>query len=131
MESTLMANWFEPTKRQMAAWRKWVALRPPAIRAVAENFQPWGLYRMADTGSRVTIRSFDESDPVTVTVNVLGEFNLVAFERFVFGVNPEDLTPCDLPTPGDPVGVMMSEEEADEFIDSVRLENGLSDRPLN
>ena len=35
---------------------------------------------------------------------VTGEFNIVAFERSVFGVDPKDLEECDLPGPDDHVG---------------------------
>jgi hypothetical protein len=100
-------NYGEPTAEQEAGWAAWVASRPPVVRAVAERFFPWKLYRLKSSGHRVTIHSFDEPEgetPVTLKVIVSGEFNLVAFERTVFGIAPDDLEECDLPDPDEPVG---------------------------
>lgn len=90
-----MARIYDPTPQQEASWRKWVADRPLCVRAVAERFQPWNLYRMKDTGHRVTLVSFGEDG--TMRVFVSAKFNLVAFERQVFGVDPDSLEECDLP----------------------------------
>ena len=112
----------EPTKRQERAWKKWVASRPPHIRAVAERFEPWSLYRL-EGGHRVTIASFGEHEDgtVTLTVTVSALYNLVMFERQVVGVKPESLTPCDLPRDGELTGAMLSPTEADECMDEIRL----------
>jgi hypothetical protein len=56
-----------------------------------------------------------------MTVSVRGEFNLVSFERNVFGVKPEDLEECDLPSPDDSTGAVLStQQEIDEFIERIR-----------
>lgn len=83
-----MAMFYEPTPEQKSAWKTWVAERPLTVRAVAERFDPWSLYRMKPNGERVTIASFGEGENgvVTVTVNVTAEYNFVLFERQVFGV---------------------------------------------
>jgi hypothetical protein len=51
-------------------------------------------------------------------VDVTGEYNLVAFERRVFGIKPEDLEECDLPGLHEPLGsANMSIEEAKAALD--------------
>lgn len=116
-----MANWFEPTDNDRAGWAEWVAQRPEKVRAVAERFEPWKLYRLKSSSHRVTLVSFDqpkdESQPVTLKVHVSGDFNRVAFERTVFGILPEDLEECELPGQDEPLG-------------SVNLDPSRSARPL-
>src|SRR5262245_52877430 len=109
-----MARIHEPTSEEEAGWKEWVASRPPAVRKVAERFDPWTLYRMKSTGHRVTLYSFGEGRDgckVSLTVNVLGAFNLVTFERRVFGIDPDDLEPCDLPEANEPVGAAFTKED--------------------
>lgn len=98
-----MANVFEPSPEQVSKWNAWVQERPEAVRAVADKIFPWKLYRIISTGHRVTVVSFDEHEDGHVTCRVVvgGEFNLVAFEREVFGIDPEDLVECDLPSPAE------------------------------
>lgn len=118
-----MARIFEPTKKQEQGYKKWVASRPPAIRAVAEKFEPWSLYRIKPDGHKVFILSFDESEDgkVTLTVVVSAKFNFLAFERRVFGINPNDLEPCELPGPDEIVGAAMTQEEVEGNIDDLRM----------
>ncbi len=117
-----MARWCEPTKKQEKGWKTWVQKRPPNVRAVAERFELWSLYRMAPTGSRVTIASFGEAEDgtVTLTVTISAQFNMVMFERNVFGVNPDDLTPCELPAADEPLGAMMTPQDVDDNMDVLR-----------
>ena len=121
-----MSRVVEPTKARERAWKKWVASRPENVRKVAERFEPWSLYRMKSTGHRVIIYGFSENNggPVTMTIVVSGKFNLVAFERQVYGIDPDDLEPCDPPPPDEPVGVMMDDNERDDFIDEERRKLG-------
>jgi len=114
-----MARLFEPTKAQLAHWRKWVKSRPPAVRAVAERFDPWSLYRLKSSGHRVTIYSF--SGDGTLTVNVTGQFNAVMFDRQVFGIAPDDLEPCEPPAPDEAVGTLMTPEDVDANRDALRV----------
>ncbi len=116
-----MARFYDPTPEEVTAWNEWVAERPPAIRDVAQRFDPWSLYRLKSSGHRVTVYSVDASDPVTVTVDVTGDFNAVTFERRVFGINPDDLEPCELPSPDEPVGAVMSREDVSENLDALRV----------
>lgn len=116
-----MARICIPTPEQETSWKQWVQERPAAVRAVAERFDPWSLYRMKSTGHRVTIYSYSDSEPVTLTVNVTGDYNRVLHERRVFGIDPDDLEPCDLPSPDEPTGALMSQEEVGENIDALRL----------
>src|SRR5271170_7870611 len=100
-------NWFEPTEEQQTQWKEYVRTRPHAVRQIIEThaFTPWKLYRLKSSGHRVTIYSFDEPErgSITMKVDVSGEFNLVTFSRRVFGIAPEDLVECDLPTPDEPL----------------------------
>lgn len=99
----------KPTEAQQRAWRDWVAERPESIRKVAERFDPWTLYRLGSTGQRVYVLSFSEpgeDGKVTCRVGVSGEFNLVTFERDVFGIDPDDLEECDLPGPNEQLGTL-------------------------
>jgi hypothetical protein len=47
-----MARISEPTAKEEAEWKEWVASRPAAVRAIAERFDPWTLYRMKSSGFR-------------------------------------------------------------------------------
>lgn len=96
----------EPTPEKLEEWKGWVADRPDPIREVAERFDPWTIYRLKTSGHRVVPRSFYQRNDgcVMLTVEVLGRFNFVAFERNVFGIYPEDLEECDLPGPDEKLG---------------------------
>jgi hypothetical protein len=76
---------------------------------------------MKSTGQRVTVYSFGEGDRVTLTVNVEGRFNAIAFERQVFGIDPDDLEPCDLPVAGELLGSALSQTEVAENLDALRV----------
>jgi len=76
-------------------WKEWVDGRPVKMRAMCINLSPNRLYKMKSTGHRVMIYSFSED--LTVTVLVSKIYNAVAFERKVFGVDPDDLEECKLP----------------------------------
>ena len=114
-----MARIIEPTAKEKKAWTVWVASRPNNVRNVVERFDPWSLYRMKSTGHRVTIHSFSEDG--TLTVNITGEFNTILFDRQVFGINPDDLEPCDLPDADEITGTVMTQEQVDENIDNLRV----------
>lgn len=118
-----MARFKEPTLTQEREWKKWVASRPVGVRAVASRFEPWSLYRLKSTGHRVTVQSFGETEDgtVTLTVAVTGEFNKVLHERAVFGIDPNDLEPCNLPLPGEPLGADLSQTEVEENLDALRV----------
>src|SRR5579862_6161244 len=99
-----MAHWFTPTEKEKTGYAKWVESRPAMVREVAARFAPWILYRMKSTGHRVLVKSFGEWEHgVSLTVVVDGRFNRLAFERNVFGVEPDDLEECDLPPLGEQV----------------------------
>ena len=106
VEWARMATIYEPTDDIRELWREFVESRPEAVRAVACRFNPWTLYRMGSSGHRCTIHSFDEEagGAVSMQVNVTGEYNFVMFDRIVFGVDPDTITECDLPSNEEPVG---------------------------
>ena len=107
----------EPSEEARAGWKAWVAERPDRVRAVAERFEPWRLYHLKSSGHRVVLTSFNEhaDGRVTLRVDVLARFNALAFERNVFGVDPDDLEECDLPAPSEPVGAAIPQEDVQAF----------------
>lgn len=106
-------------------WDDWLAGRPPSVRDVAARWPPWRLYRLAGTGQRVTIHSYgeraDRSGVVTLTVAVTGEYNRIDFGRMVFGIDPADLTECDLPQSGELVGETVAASDLPKHLGEVRL----------
>jgi len=100
------------------SWDEWVKTRPPEIQELCKKLPPDRLYKMKDSGHRVTLHSYSEDG--TVTVNVTGEYNALTFERQVFGVNPDDLQECDLPDECEQLGAMLTEsEQIDEMVELV------------
>ena len=118
-----MSRVYEPTDVQERGWREWVAERPANVRAVAERFDPWSLYLMKSSDHIVSVVSFGEADDgeVTLTVNVSGDYNVVLFEREVFGVDPDDLVPCDPPAANAATGALLSGDEVDANLDQLRV----------
>lgn len=118
-----MANWTEPTEKELGEWEAWVYSRPDKVRVVAEKFHPWKLYKMRSSGHRVMVSSFyeDEDNNIMLTVDVTGDFNFVAFERRVFGVDPSDLEECDLPGPDEITGSAdMTPREVEDLYFEIR-----------
>lgn len=104
-----------PPLELQQGWLQWVQTRPEPVRRIIETygFAPWKVYRLK-AGQRVIIHSFDECDgdpPITVTVLVSAELNLVVMERHVFGIKPEDIEECDLPEPDEKVGLLPTVED--------------------
>jgi hypothetical protein len=83
-------------------WKDWVSGRPGVVRDLCERYPPDRLYLLKTTGQRVTILSYFENG--TVRVEVSSDWNLVFFNREVFGIDPSDLEECDLPDENTPVG---------------------------
>jgi len=118
-----MANIFEMTEEKKRLHDEWIASRPVVIQEMLRKYPPNKLYLMKTTGQRVTIYSYSENN--TVTVNITGKYNLIDFERQVFGVAASDLEECDLPREGEKLGVLMSSDETFNFINGERAKNGL------
>jgi hypothetical protein len=109
-----------------AAMAEWLEERPQVIKDMATRHPPNLLYRMKSTGHRVTLYSYSEDG--TVSVIVSGRYNLLTFERKVFGVNPDDLEECDFPPSDEPVGAMLTEDaDVREFIDAAKSELSSTD----
>lgn len=99
------------------AWAAWVADRPEKVRDLCARLPSDRLYRMKSSGHRCTLVSYNEDG--TVCVAVTGQYNLVSFDRMVFGVPADDLEECELPLPGEPLGTAITDpEEALAFIRS-------------
>lgn len=93
----------------------WLSTRPQIIKDLVAKISPGRLYRLKSSGHRVFPYSYSEDGTITVVVS--GEFNKLTFERCVFGVTPEDLEECDLPSPDEPVGaVLKKKEHVEEYI---------------
>ncbi len=120
-----MAKVFELTAEQQQEADEWLKSRPPVIQELYAKCPADRLYLLKTSGHRVTIFSYSEGGTLTVTVS--GDFNQVMFERNVFGIKPEDLEECDLPGPGEEVGVALkTQEEVDAYLDIVRAAEGIS-----
>lgn len=104
----------------LRAFEEWLATRPDSVKELAAKLPPNRLYRFkSGSKSRVTMYSYCEDGTVTVTVS--GDFNLVSFERNVFGVKPDELEECDFPPDGEQLGVLLTDEQdVEDFIDAVR-----------
>jgi hypothetical protein len=82
---------------------------------------------MKSTGHRVTLHSYRENG--TVTVDITGRYNLITFDRQVFGVDADDLVECDFPGSDEPIGTMLTErEEIEAFIEVERAAMGYPPR---
>ena len=127
MQEACVAKVMIPNPQQRAGWNEWLASRPDSVRNALDGKDPWTLYRMKSSGHRVTLYSASEDGTLTVTVS--GEHNAVAFERNVFGIQPDDLEECDLPSEDEAVGVLLNEAEQLEYVNAVRAENGLPPLP--
>ncbi len=113
---------FEPTDNELAEWEEWCDSRPPEVAEVARRFPPWELYRI-ESGHCCTVYSYGEKEGggVSLTVSVTGEYNRVAFPRNVFGIDPDELTPCDLPAADEKLGAVMTDkDEVAKFIAFLR-----------
>ncbi len=94
---------------------KWVATLPENVQDVVRRLPPGRLYRFK-TGRRHRCVPYSYDDDGTIKVQVTGEFNLVIFDRTVFGVEPDDLEECDLPGPDEILGTGITDPaEVDAF----------------
>ena len=101
------------------AWGEWVATRPEVVQKLCNDYPPDRLYKIKETGKRITLHSYSEDG--TMTVNMTGEYNAVIFNSRVFGIKPEDIEECDLPATDEPTGTMLTKEgDVNEFIDATR-----------
>jgi hypothetical protein len=44
-----------------------------------------------------------------------------AYEHSAFGIDPNDLEPCELPSPGEPLGSILTDEEFEQNIEALRV----------
>lgn len=100
---------------------EWLKDRPEIIQEMGKSHPPHKLYLLKTSNHKVFIISYSENRTVTVVVS--GKYNLTDFERRVFGIKPEDLEECDLPKEGEPLGVMLNQEQAREYIQSIKEKN--------
>src|ERR1700677_782676 len=119
-----MANIVDPTPEQEQDWDTWVSERPAAVRETLQRYdlKPWKLYRLKSSGHRVTLYCVDEhadGSAPTLKVDVSGRFDVLAFDRRVFGISPDDLVECDLPSETEPLGSVLSHDEVDQAVDGV------------
>lgn len=112
-----MARYTEPTEEQLKSWKEWVESRPKSIRKLAERFDPWSLYKMKSTGHLVMVSAFHEDN--TLTVLVTADFNVILHERKVFGIDPDDLEPAEIPAQKGMA--LMTQEQVHENLDALRV----------
>jgi hypothetical protein len=105
-----MARWMQPGRRDVKKWDKMLKSLPNAVREVAKRFDPWTLYLHKPTGHRVTINSFVGTNPVTIKVDVTGEFNAMIFPFRISDALPEDLVECDLPAADEVLGELTRDD---------------------
>lgn len=96
-------------------WHKWIKTRPLVIQELAKRIPSDRLYLLKTSNHRVEIYGYVEDN--TLIVSVLGKWNKVMFERNVFGIKPEDLEECDLPLSDEKVGVMLTQEEGEQYVE--------------
>lgn len=114
-----MAALFEFDPARQAAFDEWLASRPLHIQSLVRRLPPNRLYRHKKSGHRMTIVSYAENGTVTATVS--GQYNFCVFEREVFGIPVDDLEECDLPSPDEKLGAVLTDpEDVEAFIDAVR-----------
>ncbi len=122
-----MATIKEMTPEELKSWAGFLRGLPEEMREGVAAKPPWLLYSHGPTGQRVLISSYFEDG--TCRMIVSARYNLVMFEREVFGVPLLELSECDLPADGEPVGSMLeTQEEVDEWIAENR-ERILAARP--
>ncbi len=105
----MMGNVIEPTEEKLKEIEEWLKDRPQVIKDLCKKLPPFKLYKLKyceqpELFSLVTLHSYNEDG--TVTVYVSKKFNITLMERNVFGINPERLTECDIP----------SDEELEEIV---------------
>jgi hypothetical protein len=106
-----MANIIEPDEEYMREYEKMFEILPTNQQEVIKKFPPWKLYRLKSTNQRVEILTIgtDKDNTVKFRVDISGKYNMILFDRQVFGIDPDDLEECDLPD--EPVGTLLTEEE--------------------
>ena len=103
-------------KMVQPTWDDWLSACPPSVQQLAALVPPDRLYIMWSTGHRVTVEGYSEDG--TLAVAILGTYNRVAFERWVFGVPAADLVECDLPHADEEIGAMLTDpQEIEECVE--------------
>lgn len=115
----------DPTER--ADWKAWVAERAhlPLLVEATKRMPPGRLYRDTETNLRGFPIAYSEDG--TVRVAFTGEYNLITFERQVFGIDPGRFVECDLPLDDEPLGVVLTTHEEIEGFIAKAIPEGCSD----
>ncbi|MGI4796939.1 MAG: hypothetical protein ACRYG8_23385 [Janthinobacterium lividum] len=111
-----MVRWCTPTASDLRAWQELVAEAEAPVRAVAEFIDPWSLYRLHPSGFRGTYIGLKKVDgAVQVGLSVCPKFNLVLGEMVLY-VPFLALDPCELPGPGERIGLIDVPRRADGWV---------------
>ena len=119
----------DPTPEQVQDWDEWVSERPKAVRENSPAVRsqtvealpaPW----VRTPGHALYFRSMPEAGGRFAAHAQGGRQrtfpNLLAFgPRRVFGIKPEDLEECDLPSEDAPLGSILSGDEVSAAVDGV------------
>ncbi|MGE0652020.1 MAG: hypothetical protein AB7P12_09745 [Alphaproteobacteria bacterium] len=114
-----MANIIEPTPELRADWKEWAKGRPTIVQENARKYPWWELFLLKTTGQRVSCMAYAEDG--TVRVLIQPQFNsMLVHPREVFGIDPNDLEPCDIPDPATIINPTFEAESIDEMRVRVR-----------
>ena len=97
------------TMLDACGFSKWLDSRPEKVRDLILRFPPNKLYRLKSSRHRVTIVAYEERKDGTVgfRVDVRAEFNLLIFERRVFGIDADGLEEAALPRDDELLGALV------------------------
>jgi mRNA-degrading endonuclease RelE of RelBE toxin-antitoxin system len=90
-----MARFMSPTRQDLAAVYQKFRDRPQHVRDLLNRLDLFELYKLRTTGYRVVICAIE--DDASVTVSVPRQYNETMYDGMLFGVDPDDLEPCELP----------------------------------
>lgn len=71
----------------------WIDSRPDVVKAVMTKYHPYATYRLAQNNQLCVIESVNEDGKVRIVV--FDEITMM-FSHSVFGIDPADLTECDV-----------------------------------
>jgi hypothetical protein len=89
-----MARWMNPTRKDVLDISAKFKDRPRHVRAIAKKIDFFSLYWLRPVDSHVICGVEDDG---SITVSATREYNDLVYDVLIFGVDPEDLQPCELP----------------------------------
>jgi hypothetical protein len=122
-----MAQLEDLSPEQQAELNEWAESCPPVIQELLTRVKPNRLYLNKPTQQRGYAVAWNENG--TVTLAFIGKYNgpdVLDFDRNVFGLTPEELEECDLPSPDEQLGARLTDpKDILSHINDLRAKNGL------